>query len=454
MAPQPLRTVGSVESTRKAALFQTFSKLSTMKNPEFYQDIKRVAEQNRMEYIEAFRISADQMKTLQAQEPDMWHKFVPGVLLWLDDCGMKMDSANNIGGVIETMNNGGDHIHSRLAMVEKIIDCTDEDLQLFNYSAGLPEGCTRGGSRCEDEKAAAAARELMNKQYIMPAEREAARKKYYNYFFSLVTMYRSENYCLFIDAEGYNWCRYILLLPSWRNMYAAELKAVEEAERRREEEAAADAFLAEVKAQIKYESDCARIRPWMVADLSSYELNDRQGRQNGRRRNIMAALRHFFPNQKFSVAYRYASHDELEIRWTDGPTAEEVEKCCNWSIFCDCWHSFDGMDDSWDFGNRKYTDFAQQYGGGHLDEIKFDRNFSADRTEATNAAARDLLASCGITATENGVHQSSPEYMNVWSAISNRYGKAVAEWLNAWSWLDSYAIGLSIMANNADRLAA
>lgn len=425
-----------------------------MENPEFYQGIKRVAEQNGMEYIKAFRISADQMSTLQAEDPQLWRNFVPGVLLWLDDCGLKMDGANNIAGVIETMNDGGEHIHSRLAMVEKIIDCTDEDLQLFNYSAGLPEGCTNGGSRCEDEKPAAAARELMNKQYIMPEEREAAQKKYYDYFFSLVTMYRSPNYCLFIDAEGYNWARYILLLPSWRDMYAAELQAVKDEERRREEEAAADAFLAEVKAQMKYESDCARLRPWMVADLSAYELHDRQGRQNGRRRNIMAALRHFFPGQKFSVAYKWASHDEIEISWTDGPTSEEVEKCCNWSIFCDRWHSFDGMDDSWDCGSRKYCDFAQQYGGGYLNEINFDRNFSTDRTDAANAAARDLLASCGITATDNGVHQTSDQYMQVWNAIAKRYGLPVAEWLNAWSWLDAYAIGRAIMANNADQLAA
>lgn len=422
--------------------------------PEFLQGIQRIAEENKMEYIEAYKLSADEMATIQAKDPNAWRDFVPGVLLWLDDCGLKMDGADNIAGVIETMNDGAEHIHSRIAMVEKIIDCTDEDLQLFDYANGLPEGCGNGGSRCDDEKAAAAARALMNKQYIMPADREAASKKYYGYFYTLVTMVRSENYCLFIDAEGYNWARYILLLPSWREMYAADLQAVKDEERRREEEAAADAFLADVKTQLQYKSDCDRLRPWMVADLSAYELHDRQGRQNGRRRNIMAALRHFFPGQKFSVAYKWASHDEIEISWTDGPTAEEVKKCCNWSIFCDRWHSFDGMDDSWNCGSRKYCDFSQQYGGGYLNEINFSRKFSADRTAAAFDAAADLLASCGITAAEKGVHQTSPEYAKVKAAIAQRFGEPVAEWLNHHCWLDTYSIGRSIMATNADRFTA
>ena len=110
-----------------------------MENPEFYQGIKRVAEQNGMEYIKAFRISADQMSTLQAKDPQMWRNFVPGLLLWLDDCGLKMDGANNIAGVIETMNNGGEHIHSRLAMVEKIID---SQMKICNCST-TPPNCQK-----------------------------------------------------------------------------------------------------------------------------------------------------------------------------------------------------------------------------------------------------------------------------------------------------------------------
>ena len=109
------------------------------------------------------------------------------------------------------------------------------------------------------------------------------------------------------------------------------------------------------------------------------------------------------------------------------------------------------MDDSWNYGSRKETDFAQQFGGGYLNEINFSRSYSDTREAAANAAARDILTACG---TPDGTHQTKPEYMDVWNAVAKRFGRPVAEWLNNWSWLDSYAIGRAIMATNADHFAA
>lgn len=430
--------------------------------PAFYTDLRDLARSHNQECAATYRLAAEIIDDSLTKNPDAWRDFIPGMFLNLDDCGLKMDGANHIGAAISEMvysdqpkdwNDGKSGITPRLCMIEKIIDCTDEDLQLFEYNNDLPEGCALGGGRCDDDEAQARALARMREKYIMPKEREAAEQKYYSYFFTLVTMYRSTNYCVFIDAEGFSWCRYLLFLPSWRTMYAADVQAAVEKEQRRQEEAAADRLIEETNALLKYNADCDRLRPYMVADLSALQLNDRQGRQNGRRRNILSALRHFFPGQKFSVKYRWSSHDEIEITWTDGPTQEEVENCCNWSIFCDTWRHFDGMTDSTSTGDRKFTNFAQQYGGGFLNEISFDRYYSEARSEAAKATARDILAAHGI-APDSGAHQTADEYPAIWNDIANRYGRHVADWLHNWSWLDTYAISRAILANNADRPAA
>lgn len=418
--------------------------------PDFYKGIKKIAEESKMEYIDAYKLSADSMAEVMNEQPDVWRGVVPGVFLWLEDTGLKQDSAQNIGGVIDEFvycNGKKDYLHKRLAMVEKIIDCTDEDLQLLKYCDELPEGCSRGGGRCDDEEAQARALEVMQK-----TNSKAAREKYYSYWFTCVTMLRSKNYCVFIDAEGYTWCRYVLLLPSWREMFADEVQKAEEAERQRKEAEAADEFLQEVKAQMAYTADCDKIRPYMVADLSSLELHDRQGRQNGRRKNIMAVLRHYFPGQKFGVKYRYASHNDIEISWIDGPTVEEVEKCCNWSIFCDTWRHFDGMDDSWDYGSRKFTEFAEKYGGGQLDRIEFERGFNSSRRAEVEEHVRELFTACGVEVHE--YHQSTAEFRQIVSAVHQQYGQQAADFAGRYYWLSVCDVARAIMYTNADKLAA
>lgn len=458
----PATTAATPSPVKKSVNWDELTEEERHPMPAFYTDLRDLARSHNQECAATYRLAAEIIDDSLTKNPDAWRDFIPGMFLNLDDCGLKMDGANHIGAAISEMvysdqpkawNDGKSGVTPRLCMIEKIIDCTDEDLQLFEYNNDLPEGCALGGGRCDDDEAQARALARMREKYIMPKEREAAEQKYYSYFFTLVTMYRSTNYCVFIDAEGFSWCRYLLFLPSWRTMYAADVQAAVEKEQRRQEEAAADRLIEETNALLKYNADCDRLRPYMVADLSALQLNDRQGRQNGRRRNILSALRHFFPGQKFSVKYRWSSHDEIEITWTDGPTQEEVENCCNWSIFCDTWRHFDGMTDSTSTGDRKFTNFAQQYGGGFLNEISFDRYYSESRSEAAKATARDILAAHGI-APDSGAHQTTDEYPAIWNDIANRYGRHVADWLHNWSWLDTYAISRAILANNADRPAA
>ena len=393
-----------------------------MKEPKFYKGLKALAEANKMEYIEAYKASADMMAEIMEKDGDTWKRLEPGVFLWLEDCGLKMDGATNITGVIETMNEGK-HIHKNLSMIENIIECSDEDLQLFSYTDGVPAGCGNGGSRCDDEGPADAAKELMYKKYMTPDQRKAAQKKYYGYFFTIVTMLRSENYCLFIDSEGYNWSRYVLLLPSWRKMYAGELATVLEEERKRKEEEAAAQLVAEAKELLKYKADCDKIAPYMVADLSTFELHDRTGRQSGRRRNILAALRHLFPGQKFGVAYSWASRDEITISWTDGPTIKEVESACNWSIFCDSWTYFDGMTDSTSRGPMKYCDFAEKYGGGYLSGITFDRANSKEVLEECRNYAIDIMDRCGLAHDKSYIHDSA-EGMKIYNNCPYLHGSS------------------------------
>jgi len=443
----------SDHSDRKPFSWDNIPEEEQHPQPEHYTNIKKIAEESNTEYIEVYRTAADIAAELLKREPESWHDIQPGMFLNLDDCGLKMDGADNIGGAIETMTYGDEYTRPRLCMVEKVIETTDEDLQLFPYNDALPEGCALGGSCCDDEERANHFRQLMSGQYTAPATREAAEKKYYGYWFTLVTMIKSPNYCVFIDAEGYTWSRYILFLPTWRTMYAAEIQAAQDRQRRQQEEEAADQLVKEAAALLQYTADCDRLRPYMVADLSQFDIDDRQGRQNGRRRNILAALRHFFPGQKFSVKYRWASYDEIEISWTDGPTSQEVENCCNWSIFCDNWYNFDAMTDSSTRGTRNNTTFAQAYGGGRLCGIRFDRDYSTARTEAANDAARDILTACGISPA-TGAHCSGDSYTAAWNAVNKRYGRAAADWLNGWSHIDTYAVARAIMATNADRPTA
>lgn len=169
----------------------------------------------------------------------------------------------------------------------------------------------------------------------------------------------------------------------------------------------------ELKKQLKYKSDCDKLRPYMVADLSHLPLNDRTGRQTGRRRNILAALAGLFPGQKFGVRYAYGSQkSDVEIYWTDGPTVAEVEKSCNWSVFCDSWQRLDPYTDYVDRGTRQFIDFAEQYGGGYLDCITFSREYNTFFFNECREYANSLFESLGLD-PRGKYHRDTEEYYNI-----------------------------------------
>lgn len=73
-------------------------------------------------------------------------------------------------------------------------------------------------------------------------------------------------------------------------------------------------------------------------------------------KNIRAELREQFPGVKFSVrSERFSGGDAIDIRWTDGPSADLVRGVVNKYKYGD----FDGMTDSYNYAR---SEFNRQHG--------------------------------------------------------------------------------------------
>lgn len=182
-------------------------------------------------------------------------------------------------------------------------------------------------------------------------------------FFSLVIMVRDKNEKMFfIDPQGYNYPRYIILPLNWGTLFApigdAIDKRMEEEKRAREEEIAKK----EKEEQEKYESICAKWENLMIPVPSNSQVWSKDYIVIGKK-NIIAMVKSQFPKVRFSVSYSSKWGKGYVLKWKNGPTEKEVQSVTNLGLFELGHDTFDGMTDCTGFEKAKHDRFAKAYGG-------------------------------------------------------------------------------------------
>lgn len=210
------------------------------------------------------------------------------------------------------------------------------------------------------------------------------------------------------DAEGYDYCRYILMPTTWRTMFAAETAkqraALEAKKKAREDKEAAD----RAARRAAYDAKCQKwaglmteIEPLLEAENAAYKTGDKKAKKSAsaklaaaRRGNIKAMILAAFPGLKVSIRSNSHWGADWKVTYYDGPTEEEFNKAVNLDLFCSSYDTFCGYDDSTDTVRKEFTEFANKYmmmAGG---EVKATREMTdekrAELLEAVCAAVPGL----------------------------------------------------------------
>ena len=205
-------------------------------------------------------------------------------------------------------------------------------------------------------------------------------------FYTIVAAVTDGERVYYIDSEGFNYARYILLPSDWRYSLNDLYLKVEEEEKRIEEEKEAEEARREEEERKEYEARCAKYEHLMT---STKELSDqidwrkecgtiRRKIMSIYKKNILAMLQNDFPGVKFSLTSKGGA---VSVEWTDGPTEKEVKEKSDLDLFCKSAFHCDPYCDYGYYGTRKYADFAQKYGSyafGYNDEIRLYRGTSEE----------------------------------------------------------------------------
>lgn len=95
---------------------------------------------------------------------------------------------------------------------------------------------------------------------------------------------------------------------------------------------------------------------------------------NAIKKNVVAYIKHIYPNLKFSVAKSYGT---FRVKWVNGPTENEMRKTC--AIFVD--HEFNGYED---YNEYTPTEFTRLFGG-----IEYD--VDTERTEKDEPEKKEVV---------------------------------------------------------------
>lgn len=229
----------------------------------------------------------------------------------------------------------------------------------------------------------------------------------------------------FIDSEGYNYARYILVPADWRRRYADTVQDIEEANeaarRAEEERAAAEKAerLADYNARAdKWQHLMQDVRPLVAAEkeardavhaldwrsrskdcpeVKALKAAERKA-HNARRANILAMCRAAFPGVSFSLRKYDGWGQDWELTWTDGPTEAEFFAAVDLDLFCFKYDTFDGMTDYADVEYMEFTTFAEYAMTGNGGNVKASREMSK---EAQAAIVAEVVAVAPVLDSQN-----------------------------------------------------
>lgn len=204
----------------------------------------------------------------------------------------------------------------------------------------------------------------------------------------------------YIDAEGYDYARYIILPRPWVDMYAEERSAYiidkckkQAEEKAKEEKAHSDKMTAYKKRCAKWakfmrpvDGVCAEMRTTKYS-TPEYKTLRRQA-QSISRANILAMCRSAWPGVKFSLKLNNGWGSSWDLTYTDGPTEDKFFEAVDLDLFATYRDTFDGMTDYADIERTPddFCTFARKYMGYHYQGgVKVERIMS-DSTRAALAA--------------------------------------------------------------------
>lgn len=304
---------------------------------------------------------------------DNWRTAQVGQFFKLSNCSLKVCGRTieaPLGEVFWSIKDNKE-LRRTFAVIEEIVELSDDDLLCFDFDH-KPEGAHGGGVLIEE-------------------------KTYTG--FSLVTLLRSKNYCIFVNCEGYDYCRYCLYWPNYRNMYGDILKDMQ----RKEDEAAAAEMVENLKKEMAEKAAArATVNKWspILKDISELPEN-RQSRHIAG--NIKKYLTETFGDCSFKVSchcakYYFQAGCSCSIDWTNGPTKDEVRKAIE--IFQGIISDSDPYSDYHE--NHKDPDnvFCQKF--GYIERfVELTRNYSGDIYEQIKKDVDDLIAEVETTADGN-----------------------------------------------------
>ena len=225
----------------------------------------------------------------------------------------------------------------------------------------------------------------------------------------------------FVDTEGHNYAKYILLPCNYMEMYAPEIAAMkDEKAKAQKEEEEREAKEKEAR-RAEYVERCRRwwplmrdVRPLKAAlDAAPYgsrgsqerKENNKKNREllNARRTNILAMVHAVFPGLKVSVTINHGWGSDYTLTYTDGPTLEEFTSKLDLDLFRSAWDTFSGWDDSTGREHSEFTDFADFTMCGCDGDIEAVREISDAKNDE---ALQKIFALLGVTDIK---HQPSEE---------------------------------------------
>lgn len=115
-------------------------------------------------------------------------------------------------------------------------------------------------------------------------------------------------------------------------------------------------------------------------------------------KNIRFELKKLFPGIKFSVTSKgYSGGNNIDVRWTDGPTVKDVEKITN--KYSEGY--FDGMTDSYNydrrnvwvevFGGTKYLHTSRAYSDDHIKKALENFGMCDDKTYTVDDFKKGMI---------------------------------------------------------------
>lgn len=364
---------------------------------------------------------AESAYTRHALEADQNGNAIPteGAFVWAVTSGLKGDGG--VPGEIRANIDGEDN-HRELCKVEHVITIPGglADFGTPRHADLCVESLRNqydrlGGTQSDDVEDGRGWSSLS----------EVERKTFYTLVFAVVDPDSGAWYL--VDAEGYDYARYILLPTDWRErlapVVAQEQKRIEDEEQAREDEqkAARLARLQDYEARAaKWSPIMVDVRPlvdassaaWKALDAVSYKYSVRkkspeykayrsaEARLNAaRRKNIATMFQAVCPGVKCSVKRCNGWGADWELTYYDGPTEETLKAATDFALFCKSYDTFDGYTDMADVARMEFTQFADKYMAMTGGEVKVTREKS-DEKRAEISAKIDTCTDADHVASE------------------------------------------------------